>query len=106
MAQPKPYTAVRLNREPGRDEFDRHFSVIWETATEIMDPSKLFEVVTAQNGEVWALWLTSIRPGWRTHADRNEPDFLLVKHFTNEALMLDGAHASEIRELSFWKEAG
>ena len=98
------YTAVRLNREPGRDEFDRHFSVVWETATEIVDPSKLFDVVTAQNGEVWAIWLTSIRPGWRTFADRNEPDFLLMKHPNREALMLGDGHASEIRELSFSRQ--
>lgn len=95
------YTAVRLNREPGRDVYDRYFSVVWETATEVVHPGALFEEVAAQNGEVWALWPGPIRPGWRTFADLRSPDYLLMKHPTGEPMMLTDEHASEIRELSF-----
>lgn len=98
------YTAVRLNREPGRDAFDTHFTVVWETATELKDPSELFRIVTAQNSEVWGLWPTKIRPGWRTLVDRQAPAFLLTKHLSGEALMLSDGHAGEIRELSFSQE--
>lgn len=98
------YTAIRLNREPGRDIYNRYFSVVWETATEVVDPTALFEKVTAQNGEVWALWSVSIRPGWRTFVDRNEPHFMMMKHPTGEPMMLTDEHASEIRELAFTRE--
>ena len=98
------YTAVRLNRERGKDAFDRHFSVVWETATEIVDPVALFGKVAAQNGEVWALWSVSIRPGWRTFVDRTKPHFLLMKHPSGEPMMLTDEHVSEIRELAFTRE--
>lgn len=103
---PKPYTAVRLVREKGRDEYDRHFSVDWDSARELFDPSRLFRdhAGDAQAGEVWALWSVGIGPGWRTYARTNKPAFLLIKHFTWEALMLDDAYASEIRELTITEE--
>jgi hypothetical protein len=104
--QPKPYTAVRLVREKGKDEFDRHFTVDWDSARELFDPSRLFQMHAgdAPAGEVWALWHTPIGPGWRTYADTHKPAFMLIKHFTWEALMIDDAYGSEIRELSVNRE--
>jgi len=100
--QPKPYTAVRLVRQKGRDEFDSHFTVDWDSARELFDPARLFydHAGDAKAGEVWALWHTPIGAGWRIYADTHQPDFLLVKHFGWEALMVDKAHGTEIRELS------
>lgn len=104
--KPPVYTAVRLVREKGKDMYDRHFSVDWDSARELFDPSRLFldHAGSAEAGEVWALWSMAIGPGWRTYADRNQPAFLLVKHFSWEALMLDATYASEIRELSVNRE--
>ena len=105
MAVPMKYTAMRLCREPGKDEFDRHFSLVWETAHELIDPVRLFEEVTAQNGEVWALWPVSFQSEeGRTYVDQYEPHFLLMKHPSGEAMMLADSYSLDIRELSYAKD--
>lgn len=104
MAGPTKYTAVRLTREPGRDEFDRHFSIVWETAHELLDPVRLFGEVTAQNGEIWGLWSRPITPGWRSYVDQNKPVFLLMKHPSGEPMMLSDNYGTDLRELSWTKE--
>lgn len=104
--EPRPYTAVRLNRKKGRDEYDRHFTVDWNSAVEVVDVPNLFEryLPTARTGEVWAVWSTPIGPGWFGYADTHKPAFMLIKDITSEPLMLDLGHSGEIRELSVNKK--
>lgn len=103
MGETKQNIAVRLVRTVSRDPFERYFTVDWDTTYVVYDPADMFKEIKAPVGEVYAIWRTEPGPGWRTYVDQHEPEFILV-NVAGGPLMVDIAHASEIRELSYTKE--
>jgi len=103
VAGTKRNIAVRLVRTSSRDPFERYFTVDWNTSHMVRDPADMFVEIKEPVGAVYAIWRTEPGPGWRTHADQHEPDFIVV-NAAGGPLMIDSAHANEIRELSYTKE--